>query len=182
MNLVWLKFNFWPFSQPSLALQNIFSLCGPATFPLLAYWKVFRFTRSYGYFQTQSKTITVDYVKNLLLQDVMFKNDSNEQAMVAKGRSKDKNKKQKKKLKCYNCNGDHVMKCLWNKSQLVLTEQSNKTEVFYCILYSSFLHYILQIIIEINALNWTVIKVKKTKYYTVKCRPYVYLTICGNKA
>lgn len=73
--------------------------------------------------------ITVDYVKNLLLQDIYFDNEqSEENALAVKS-----NKKQSKKVvKCYNCEGNHFRnKCpqLKNKNN---KKNDEKDKVLFC--------------------------------------------------
>lgn len=75
--------------------------------------------------------ITVDYVKNLLLQNVMFET-SDEQALAVKKKGKFGNKKNssKKKVKCYNCSGDHYR----NKCPQLKQNNKNETEkVLFCL-------------------------------------------------
>lgn len=69
--------------------------------------------------ENSGTAITVDYVKNLLLQNVLFET-SNEQVLAVKKKGKDK--KYKKKVKCYNCGGDHY------KNKCPQLKQNNKNE------------------------------------------------------
>lgn len=58
--------------------------------------------------ENSGKSITVDFVKNLLLQDVIFDvgTGNNECALAAKKKFKKKNKK----VRCFQCGGPHVKK------------------------------------------------------------------------
>lgn len=73
--------------------------------------------------------ITVDFVKNLLLQDVLFNKIGNSSDNVlwtkSKNKSKSFEKKSKKVPKCYNCGGPHYKnKCPELKNQK--SDEKNK--------------------------------------------------------
>ncbi|XP_031633851.1 uncharacterized protein LOC116347415 [Contarinia nasturtii] len=53
--------------------------------------------------------ITVDYVKNMILQDVLLNDDSenSETTLKCVKKIKDKKNDRKKKIQCYNCKGNH---------------------------------------------------------------------------
>lgn len=62
--------------------------------------------------ENSGKEITADFVKNLLLQDVLFDKMNNDSESVLWSKTKKKNsktfdKKQKKGVKCFNCGGPH---------------------------------------------------------------------------
>lgn len=75
--------------------------------------------------------ITLDKVKNLLLQSIEM-NDSNESAMSVKKFNKNiKSSKNKKAIKCYDCGGPHYK----NKCPKLKGEKSEKSDI---VLYTSF--------------------------------------------
>ena len=70
--------------------------------------------------ESKGKEITVDYVKNILLQETVFERQTDEKVLVVKHK---RSNKIKKSIKCYECGGPHFKnKCpqLQNKSNLVL--------------------------------------------------------------
>lgn len=59
--------------------------------------------------ENSTTTLTMDYVKNILLQGAISKDDSADGALFSKGKHFSKKKKQ---IKCYNCGGPHfARKC-----------------------------------------------------------------------
>lgn len=60
--------------------------------------------------ETSSQKLTVDYVKNLLLQEVTFeKAEEAEKVLMVKDKT-DKRKKKKGPIKCYGCGGNHFFR------------------------------------------------------------------------
>ena len=70
--------------------------------------------------EAKDKKITLDYVKNLLLQSVDFE-DSNECALSVQNKNKKKNnsdaKNKTKKVKCFDCGGPHYKNKCPNKKE-----------------------------------------------------------------
>lgn len=74
--------------------------------------------------------LTLDYVKNTLLQSVDFDGGDSATALSAQKQNKKKFNKNKKKVKCYDCGGPHYKnKC---------PKSNNKAEKGECVLYSAF--------------------------------------------
>lgn len=62
--------------------------------------------------------LSLDYVKNLLLQTATNFEDDGEQAMSVHKKNKKKQSKQRKNIKCYDCGGPHFRnKCNQNKKE-----------------------------------------------------------------
>lgn len=73
--------------------------------------------------ELKGSEITVDYVKNILLQETDFERQSDEKLLVVKHNRNIRTQKFKKSIKCYECGGPHFKdKCpqLKNKANLVL--------------------------------------------------------------
>lgn len=79
----------------------------------------------------ETKTLTVDYVTNYLLQEIEFSNNTTEKALVAQKKFK-KDQKQKRHVKCYNCGGPHY------KNKCPQLKNKNKSENCDVVLYSAF--------------------------------------------
>lgn len=80
--------------------------------------------------ENSGSTITVDFAKNLILQDTLLTREGgeNESALKCFAKSKDK----KKKVQCYNCKGDHYR----NKCPLL---KKNNTKENDKVLFSAFI-------------------------------------------
>ena len=83
--------------------------------------------------EAKSDDITVDYVKNILLQEIDFRGGG-ETAMAVKNRKSGKNKPHKS-VKCYDCQGNHYR----NKCPLRKKNGSNDGEKSNVVLYSAFM-------------------------------------------
>lgn len=61
--------------------------------------------------ETKGDELTVDYVKNILLQEIDFDKNEHPVALAVKGKSSQKySKKSKKTVKCFECDGPHYKK------------------------------------------------------------------------
>lgn len=82
--------------------------------------------------ETSGKEITVDYVKNILLQEIDFNKEEQEKVLAVSGKKFNGNKtfnKKKKPVKCYECGGSHYKnKCpqLKSKTNVVLLAATNR--------------------------------------------------------
>lgn len=75
--------------------------------------------------------LTMDYVKNLLLQSIDFGENSESALSVQNKRKSNNTKKAKKPVKCYDCGGPHYKNKCPNKSK-------NKSEQSECVFFSNF--------------------------------------------
>lgn len=92
--------------------------------------------------ENQKTSLTMDYVKNLLLQGAITKDDSADGALFSKGKHFSKKKKQ---VKCYNCGGPHfARKC--NKAKNNKYSEKKEASANFCtndndmVLFSAFMN------------------------------------------
>lgn len=117
--------------------------------------------------RVKSGDLTVDYVKNLLLQDVDYGNDGgNQTALMAR-----KTFKKNKKVKCYDCKGPHYRnKCPQRMKKDGNEKSSDKRDV---VLYSSFIAQ------DTKSCDWFIdsgATAHMTRHETIlqnKCRPKI---------
>lgn len=60
--------------------------------------------------ESKSEDLTVDFVKNILLQEVMFENNDSATALAIKNKKFGHKNKNKRVIKCFECNGPHLKK------------------------------------------------------------------------
>lgn len=60
--------------------------------------------------ESKSEALTVDFVKNILLQEVMFEQSDSATALAIKNKKFGHKQKNKRIVKCFECNGPHYKK------------------------------------------------------------------------
>lgn len=82
--------------------------------------------------ESKSSDITIDFVKNILLQEVDFKNGG-ETAMAVNNKKIGRKKLKRKPVKCYDCYDPHY------RNKCPLWKGGNDTEKSNFVLYSAFM-------------------------------------------